>query len=430
MARTRVTKVDDARALGQRLKAARLERGLTLRELSFAGCSAPYISAIEHGRRVPSLQILTELAGRLGKTTEFLALGRTMSLESRVTDAELALHLGEFNDAEAQFRELLPSAEGALEMRCLGGLGIVASRRGQLEEAINHLESARELLPVAFLESSPLVEALGRAYATRSEYESAIELFSESRARAINRKDQPAALKATVLLANTYIDLGDTHRSAETLADAMREASSLRDPMLRATVLWSQARLHTIEGRHDLGAEFADRALEILRANEDDRAVGLAHQVLAYIELERGNPDRAFELLEAALPIVERAAESSERSVFHLDRARALIALGRLEEARTVVQRIAPALREGPGGDSGRYFVVLAEIYEQLDELDDALTMYDAAIEKLANHRSPHLVRAFKGKAQLLETMGRNAEALAALHLALDAQDSRASQRS
>ena len=54
--------VDDPAAVGRRLKEARLAAGLSQRQLSFPGCSAAYISRLEAGDRVPSLQLLRKLA--------------------------------------------------------------------------------------------------------------------------------------------------------------------------------------------------------------------------------------------------------------------------------------------------------------------------------------------------------------------------------
>jgi len=60
------THVDDPAAVGARIRAARLEAGLKQRELTFDGCTPAYLSRVEAGQRIPSLQILTRLAERLG----------------------------------------------------------------------------------------------------------------------------------------------------------------------------------------------------------------------------------------------------------------------------------------------------------------------------------------------------------------------------
>lgn len=415
MPRTRVTQIDDPRAVGERVAAMRRRRGLSLRALAFAGCSAPYISAIEKGRRVPSLQVMQELASRLGVSPEFLATGEATSLRTQVANAELAVRLGEHDEARTQLTGLAPRLRGELRARAHAALGVVAIREGDLPEAVRLLEAARDEDESCFLSLPVAVEELGRAYSTRGSYEQAIALFRAARDAAVTKGDRPRALKSAVLLANVYIDMRALGHSADMLADALQDAAELRDPMLRASVLWSQARLHTLEGRNDLAAELAERALATVRVNEDERTIALAHQTLAYIELERDNASLALRLLEDALPLVERAAQPLELAVYELERARALLRLDRTADARSILRRVAPRLRESTRVDGGRSLLALAELFEQLGETGDALTAYDLAIERLAQSRNPHLVQAYTRKSRLLESLGRTEEAFAAL---------------
>ena len=67
--------VDDPAAVGRRLKDARLTAGFSQRQLSFPGCSAAYISRLEAGDRVPSLQLLRKLAAKLNADEQYLATG-------------------------------------------------------------------------------------------------------------------------------------------------------------------------------------------------------------------------------------------------------------------------------------------------------------------------------------------------------------------
>jgi len=416
-------KIDSPAALGRRLAEARRDRGLSLRQLSFEGCTSAYISTIENGRRVPSLQVLQALAERLDVSVEYLATGETAPLDLRLQDAELAVYLGDHPSARQTLVEITPQLQGRRLARALALEGLLEVEAGVFDHGIALLEQSRELNKIEFLSVPAAVEALGRTYATRGQYEVAIELFSSARDDAIAVGDRPRALKNTVLLANSYIDLGDLSRSADALATALHDATELSDPMLRATVLWSQARLHTLEGRQDLAASLAERALETLRSNEDERAIGLAHQMLAYIELERGESAHALELLETAAPLVTRAADAHERAAFELDRARALIALDRLDEARAKLQAVTPILTEQTHIDGGRCMLTIAELHERLDELDEALAMYDLATERLRDHRNPHYVRALRKKSDLLSRLGRDREAYAALRAAIDSQD-------
>ena len=94
--RARTPHYDDPLAVGQRLHTAREAAGLSQRELAFPGCSAAYISRIERGERIPSLQVLRELARRIGVTEASLAYGK------EVIDPEVAARVRDVETAEAE----------------------------------------------------------------------------------------------------------------------------------------------------------------------------------------------------------------------------------------------------------------------------------------------------------------------------------------
>ncbi len=115
--------VDDPAAVGRRLKDARVAAGLSQRKLSFPGCSAAYISRLEAGERVPSLQLLRKLAQRLGADEQYLATGieRIEQVPPEVVEAEVERRLAG-GDREAE------------EDRPSGGLADPAERASVLWE--------------------------------------------------------------------------------------------------------------------------------------------------------------------------------------------------------------------------------------------------------------------------------------------------------
>lgn len=92
--RSRTPHYDDPVAVGERLHAAREAAGISQRELAFPGCSAAYISRIERGERIPSLQVMRELARRTGISESFLAYGRER-IDAAVSDAVSAVEAAE-----------------------------------------------------------------------------------------------------------------------------------------------------------------------------------------------------------------------------------------------------------------------------------------------------------------------------------------------
>lgn len=77
MPRRPSTHIDDTIEFDKRLEQARLAAGLTQRDLAFPGCTAAYISVLEAGRRTASLQVVRELARRIGVSEEYLLSGQS-----------------------------------------------------------------------------------------------------------------------------------------------------------------------------------------------------------------------------------------------------------------------------------------------------------------------------------------------------------------
>src|SRR5919109_4842667 len=164
--RRKSTHVDDPREVGRRLREARERSGLSQRQLSFPGCSPAYISRIEAGDRIPSLQLLREMGRKLGVSEDYLATGVERGDErAGLMDAEIALRLDEPEEAEKMFRETLETSANAEEQaRALAGLGQLAFRQGNPREAITRLEEARRLAPGTLADHPAWADTLGRAY--------------------------------------------------------------------------------------------------------------------------------------------------------------------------------------------------------------------------------------------------------------------------
>jgi len=99
--RERIPHVDDAVAVGRRLAEVREAAHLSQRDLAFPGCSPAYVSRIERGERIPSLQVIRELAQRCGVSETFLAWGRNELFDSAVAERIRALETAEASGAKA-----------------------------------------------------------------------------------------------------------------------------------------------------------------------------------------------------------------------------------------------------------------------------------------------------------------------------------------
>jgi transcriptional regulator with XRE-family HTH domain len=107
--RARTPHYDDPTAVGKRVFEARVAAGLSQRELAFPGCSAAYISRIERGERVPSLQVMRELARRTGVSEQVLAFGREAldpAVAARVRAVEAAEAGGDMAERATAYQAL------------------------------------------------------------------------------------------------------------------------------------------------------------------------------------------------------------------------------------------------------------------------------------------------------------------------------------
>jgi transcriptional regulator with XRE-family HTH domain len=119
--RARTPHYDDPAAVGTRVSEAREAAGLSQRELAFPGCSAAYISRIERGERIPSLQVMRELARRTGVSEHALAFGRETlddAVAQRVRAAEAAEAAGDTAECARAYQALSRAASKAA--RALG----------------------------------------------------------------------------------------------------------------------------------------------------------------------------------------------------------------------------------------------------------------------------------------------------------------------
>jgi len=74
---------------------------MSQRGLSFPGCSSAYISRIERGERIPSLQVMREIARRTGVSEQALAYGRDV-IDSGVSERIRAVEAAEAGGDEAE----------------------------------------------------------------------------------------------------------------------------------------------------------------------------------------------------------------------------------------------------------------------------------------------------------------------------------------
>jgi len=421
--RRKSTHVDDPHAVGRRLREARERAGLSQRQLSFLGCSPAYISRIEAGDRIPSLQLLREMGKRLGVSEDYLATGTERDGgQASLVEAEIALRLDERELAAERYAAALEAATtGEERAGALAGLGQLAFREGRPREAIARLEEARALWN-DFADYPASAEALGRAYAALDELDPAVEIFRRSLATAEERKDPLETVRFAVLLANARIDQNDFAEAKQLLEQAVASAPDSSDPVFRARLYWSQSRLYSAQEDPVRAARYARKALNLLELTEHTYYTAQAHQLLAHIELDRKRPEVALELLQQGLALLGESGNVLDRALFKLEEARALIQLGSHEQAGGLAMEASGLLSDAMPEDAGRGYALVAEVFAELGERAKARELYELAAQLLEGGPHRYVFEVYQKLAALLEADGQTDEALGVLKKAVAVQ--------
>lgn len=426
MPRQKSTHVDNPDAVGLRLKASREAAGLSQRALAFPGCSPAYISRVEAGERIPSLQVIRELGRRLGVTEDYLARGAPNQAapdDPRLLEADLALRMDDLDSAQQLYDELLTEAGSAgARAAALSGLGQLAFRMGNPPLSRDRFEEVVELLGDAERLPSGVAETLGRSYAALGEYEAAIGVFERSLAGAESDDDRPETIRFAVLLANALMDSGRLGRAEELLGRTLARASDLADPAARARIYWTQSRLHAQKGNPETAARYARRAVGLIELTEDTHYLARAQQLLAHIELDRGNLDAALPLIQRGVELLQGSGNPLEFHKFRLEEARAVAQQGDLEEAAAIGMEAAGALREIHPLEAGRGYGYVADAFKSLGELDRAAELYELAVETLEPGHNRYLTSVYTSLSEVLEEQGKAQEAFEALKKAMGIQ--------
>jgi transcriptional regulator with XRE-family HTH domain len=414
MPRQKSTHVDDPRAVGERLRKARESAGLSQRQLAFPGCSPAYISRIEAGDRIPSLQLLRELGRRLGVTEDYLATGEAVQLRQfSLLEAEIALRLDDLDRArelytEAHDRAATPHEASLAEE----GLGHLAFRRGELHDAVQRFETALVASGAEEWERPSLAENLGRAYASLGELQPCVGIYERCLAAFERMDDHVQSIRFACLLGYALSDSGEFERAEEVVSKALAAGRESFDPYMRARVYWSKAKLRVDQGDAEGASRYAYQALAALELTEDLHYTGLAHHLVAHIELERDHPEEALAHLEKGWELVQRTGSPIDRAHFLVEEARALARVGDRERAALIASQITTLLADAEPIEVGRVYALLGEVATDIGDTARAQEFYGTAadfLERSAPNR--YLVDVYAKLADLLEQDGETDKA-------------------
>jgi tetratricopeptide (TPR) repeat protein len=408
----RRTVVDDsqlARGIGESIRTARLNAGLTQRQLAEGRYTKAYISALEKGHAKPSMAALNFIAGRLGLPAAQLLPGENVRWPR--LEADLLLASGRWQEAVDAYEDLTQTAiDRAAHAEILRGQAEALCRLGRGMDAIKPATEAMDLFRAlrrdhdAVLAGYWLANALYLAENTAEARSVVRMLLDQVRAGVAVEPD----LQMRLLIGASYVETWDgNHHAAVTYLEEARALSADLDDRRRASFLAALASACHDSGDLERAIRAGNQSLALFRAADAQHETALLENNLANAYLAVGNLVRATELVAQAHRAHEQSGDDHELGSVLDTEARIRLAGGDVETAMDLAGRAIEAAR---AADNRKALtdaqVTMARAHVQSSRPKQALELYEQAAAGLRQH-GPHT--------RLAEVLGEWADVVADL---------------
>jgi len=415
--------------LGERVRSARREAGLSQAQLAGAELTKGFISQIESGLVRPSIRSLQHIAAKLGRPLDYFIADEPLTTAKRVTfhrlAAEAAAERQDWIVAEREARAGLAAGTDAADRA--GFLRVLASaalNQGRREEAFDHVTEGLGLLDVAKqpIDVARLLYVRGLAYGESGQLVASTEAFE--RVRDIVERyeilDPRLRARVAVALGTTYRRLGRTTKAIASYESALATASRANELKLAAQGFMGIAVSHYDAGDLDAAIVSYERALELFERIADTDFELHVRQSLASIHFQQGHVTQARDLADRTIARSAEVGDEHWGAVTQVVRARILLSGGDADEARRVARHAERTLA-GLGDQIQRAHAlrVVALASEERGETADADRAFKQAIELLSSiDDRADLSLAASEYSKVLRARGSIDEAFAMLELA------------
>jgi tetratricopeptide (TPR) repeat protein len=414
--------------VGERIRSLRVGQDLNQSDLAGPGVSASYVSLLESGRRQPTPKALHWLAQKLHTTVEFLETGADgwddAQLELRF--ATLALSSGDALEAEERFRRLLDAPNADLAREAAWGRAAALEALGRLAEAAALYESLRSgaLADASSASLLKVTVALSRCYREAGDLGRAIEVGEAAldRLGEYELSNSDLAVEVMCTLAFAYLERGDLVRAKQLLVRVERLADSLGNPKSRGAVYWNASVLAAEAGAPSDAVQLADRALALFGEGNDERNLARLKNARAALVLrhDSSRADEALAQLREARQVLVEIGSSVDVAYCETEISRALVLVGRPDEALTVAFEVLDRLGEGARLEQARARTALAYALCARGLTDEAFREYERSAEDLEQlGATREAARVLTEYSEMLEQAGHPGEALMVLRRAL-----------
>ena len=415
--------------LGERVRTARREAGLSQAQLAGDELTKGFISQIESGLVRPSIRSLQHIAQTLGRPLDYFIADEPLAATKRVTfhtlAAEAAAERLEWRTAEAEatagIAVATDPAERATFLRLLASAALYQGRR---EEAFDRVTEGLAILDVTKqpLDVARLIYVRGLAYGDAGQLVASTEAFETVRdiVERYEILDPRLRARVAVALGTTYRRLGRTTKAIASYETALATASRANELKLAAQGFMGIAVSHYDAGDLDAAIATYERALELFQRVADSGFELNVRQSIASIHFEQGHVAQARDLADRTIVRAAEVGDDHWGAVAQVVRASVLLSAGEPEEAHRIARQAERVL--GAVGDPiqrAHALRVVAAASEARGDTAEADRAYRQSIELLSSiDDRADLTLAASEYSKVLRARGAIDEAFAMLELA------------
>jgi tetratricopeptide (TPR) repeat protein len=417
--------------LGQRLRALRIERGLSQADLAGDLVSPSYVSLIESDRRSPEREVLDGLARRLGCSALFLESGiapeEINEQRLRLQFANIALANGSLNEARDQFRELVQVASGEIRYEAMWGLARTEESLGNLHEAMTHLEALLVATNAGELGTPGLLavaNARCRIFRLAGDFARSIEVGESAirRVRELGLEGTEDEIRLASSLVGSYWARGDMFSAQHLASQVIERAAKLGSREAQGNAYWNASVVAAARGQLTLALELATKTLALLSETAPDRNLAGMRVTYAWLLL-RCEPPRLEEAeteLNRAQDVLTGLSMSPYLARCETEIARCALLRGNYDEAIEIADR-AIARCGDHASEPTQARVVRGLALTLSGRTEEGFAVVSLAAGRLAAAGS-HLdaAQAWRELAEALLHAGQSEQAIAALRQAAD----------
>jgi tetratricopeptide (TPR) repeat protein len=381
---------DSLRKLGERVRQARTEAGLSQAQLGTPHFTRAYVSALELGKIRPAMSSLEFIAGKLGKSAASFLEDEDQERERRERELEItaAAALLTRSTAVEALRRLEPLLDSATTPEEICRLRLMAGTAhnflGHGAEALKELTAAERL--AAQLKREGLQRSVTHqtaiALRTLGDLQRASSLLTDllSTVERSNAGDRIFRMRLLRDLGAVSWDLGDYEKATAYYQSALEWAQDIGDVSGLTAVYHGLALSHRALGDLEAATLYLQKALGASEVSNDLTSAAVLHNGLAVIAAERGHTEAAYRHVDRAIELARATGPESYVPHYLNTKAECAVKAKDWDAARQYAdQSIELAERTGNQRAAAAARVVLSEVARAMGLPDEGIRRLEEA---------------------------------------------------